>query len=80
MAVTEFDPNVWAQWTANDWINEAIGQYVQGRETIRSWVEYGKNGPNADAIYKAAANCTQRAIAAASIATAKLAMEAKGAG
>lgn len=75
--MTAFDPNVWRRWTAADWINEAIGQYVRGRETMTTWVNYGKTGANADAIYKAAANCTQRAVAVAAIASAKIAQESR---
>lgn len=61
-----------ARWTPDAWIDEAIYQYVMGREAMTRWVNYGAAGTDDDPLYKVAANCTQRAIAAAAIASAKM--------
>lgn len=76
MAVTQFDPNVWKQWTPQDWIDEAIGQYVESRSIMQEWEGLPISSKIATIAYQHAANATQRAIAAASIATAKLNAEA----
>jgi hypothetical protein len=62
-------------WTPQEWITEAIDQYATGRRTMKRWsdfrADHGDEITTALAIYQAGAACTQRAIAAASIATAK---------
>lgn len=70
----QFDPNVWKQWTPQDWIDEAIGQYVEGRQLLAIWNETDYRSD-----YEQAANCTQRSIAAAAIATAKMTREIRNA-
>lgn len=59
-----------SQWTPGEWLDEAIEQYAAVRTHLANWHAEGRSLD-----YQEAANATQAASAAASIALAKLATE-----
>jgi hypothetical protein len=65
----------YTHWTPEEWIAEAVAQYGRANTLMRAWmnVQGMATGSAAETMtYKQAANHTQAAIAAASIASAKL--------
>jgi hypothetical protein len=56
-----------SQWTPGEWIDEAIEQYAAVRTHLANWHAEGRSLD-----YQEAANATQRSIAAAAIASAKM--------
>lgn len=56
----------------DEWIDEAIAQYELGEQYMAAWKDLTVGSAAETMAYKQAANHTQRAAAAAAIATAKM--------
>lgn len=69
---TPTEPTPQARWTPDQWINEAIYQYMLSQDLMSDWKSRIIGSAAEIMTYKQADNCAQCATAAAAIATAKM--------